>query len=197
MFGLSLCRAPLFAFVSRLVHQKGVDLVIQAAELIADHGAQLVVMGLGESKMEAQLAALRKHRRDAIGVRIGFDPVDARALFAGSDFVLMPSRFEPCGLSQMYAQRFGAIPIARRTGGLAETIRDDETGFLFERPDAADFEDAIRRALEVYGSNKRFNEMRRAAMAQKFTWDESARRYGAIYRAVENAFVGKAHARAS
>ena len=197
MFGLSLSRAPLFSFVSRLVHQKGADLVLQAGELIAELGGQLVVMGLGEPKMEAAFAALGKRRRDAVGVRVGFDAEDARALFAGSDFVLMPSRFEPCGLSQMYAQRFGAIPIACRTGGLSETIHDGKTGFLFEQPDVADLDEAIRRGFEVYASNKRLAELRRAAMALKFDWDESARRYAAIYRALENSRAGKAEARPS
>jgi starch synthase len=192
MFGLSLARAPLFSFVSRLVHQKGADLVLQAGERIAELGGQLVVMGLGEPKIEAAFAALGRRRRDAVGVRIGFDAEDARALFAGSDFVLMPSRFEPCGLSQMYAQRFGAIPIAHRTGGLGETIHDGKTGLLFERPEIADLDEAIRRALEVYGSNKLLGELRRAAMALKFDWDESARRYGALYRALENSPAGKA-----
>jgi starch synthase len=197
MFGLCLWRAPLFSFVSRLVHQKGVDLVVQAAETIADLGGQLIVMGRGETKAEAALAALGRRRRDAIGVRIGFDANDARALFAGSDFILMPSRFEPCGLSQMYAQRFGALPIARRTGGLAETVQDGETGFLFDQPDATEFEEAIRRALDVYGANKRLIEMRRAAMALKFDWDASARRYGAIYRTLETSRARKAQALAS
>ena len=147
--------------------------------------------------MEAAFAALGKRRRDAVGVRVGFDAEDARALFAGSDFVLMPSRFEPCGLSQMYAQRFGAIPIACRTGGLSETIHDGKTGFLFEQPDVADLDEAIRRGFEVYASNKRLAELRRAAMALKFDWDESARRYAAIYRALENSRAGKAEARPS
>ena len=195
VFGLSLWRAPLFSFVSRLVHQKGVDLILQAGERIADLGGQLVVMGLGEPKMEAELAALSSRRRDAVGVRIGFDAEDARALFAGSDFVLIPSRFEPCCLSQMYAQRFGAIPIARRTGGLSETIQDGKTGFLFDRPDIADLDEAIRRALEVYGSNKRLYELRRAAMALRYDWDDSAHRYGAIHRALENSRADKTPAR--
>ena len=197
MFGLSLWRAPLFAFVSRLVHQKGVDLVLRAGERIAELGGQLVVMGLGEPKMESELVALGARRRGAVGVRIGFDAVDARALFAGSDFVLMPSRFEPCGLSQMYAQRFGAIPIARRTGGLAETIDDGRTGFLFDRAEIADLDQAIDRALEVYGAGKRLNDLRRAAMALKYDWDDSASRYGAIHRAIAASRVANARARAS
>jgi starch synthase len=146
--------------------------------------------------MEAAFAELGKRRRDAVGVRIGFDAEEARALFAGSDFVLMPSRFEPCGLSQMYAQRFGAIPIAHRTGGLGETIHDGKTGLLFDRPEIADLDEAIRRAIDAYGSYRRLSEMRRAAMALKFDWDDSARRYGALYRALENSRAGETQARA-
>jgi starch synthase len=184
MFGLSLWRAPLFSFVSRLVHQKGVDLVLEAGERIAELGAQLIVMGRGEPQMESALVALAARRRNAIGVRIGFDAMDARTLIAGSDFVLMPSRFEPCGLTQMYAQRFGAIPIARRTGGLAETIDDGKTGFLFDRAEIDDLDAAVDRAVDVYSSGKQLNEMRRAAMALRYDWDDSASRYGAIFRAL-------------
>jgi hypothetical protein len=100
-FGLSLARAPLFAFVSRLVHQKGVDLVLQASKFIAESGGQIVVIGHGEPDAEHAFRALGRRHPEAVGVRIGFDPEEARALFAGGDFLLMPSRFEPCGLSQM------------------------------------------------------------------------------------------------
>jgi len=97
----------------------------------------------------------------------------------------MPSRFEPCGLSQMYAQRFGAIPIANRTGGLAETIEDGRTGLLFDRADAAALRESIRLAFDIYAASKRFNDMRRAAMAQKFDWSGSAQRYSALYREID------------
>ncbi|MBV8474121.1 MAG: glycogen synthase GlgA [Hyphomicrobiales bacterium] len=187
VFGLSLARAPLFAFVSRLVHQKGADLVLQAAQRIVSLGGQLAVMGRGEARVEAAFAALAAQAPEAVGARIGFDPDGARAMFAGADFILMPSRFEPCGLSQMYAQRFGAIPIATRTGGLSETIRDGETGFLIDRPAIGDLEPAIDLAFAVYGTNKRLAELRRAAMSLKFDWDESAGRYGALYRSLEGA----------
>lgn len=182
VFGLSLARAPLFAFVSRLVHQKGADLVLHAARRIIALGGQLVVMGRGAAATEAAFAALATEAPEAVGARIGFDPEGARAIFAGADFILMPSQFEPCGLSQMYAQRFGAIPIATRTGGLSETIHDGKTGFLIDRPTAGDLGSAIELACEVYGANKRLAELRRAAMALKFDWDELADRYGALYR---------------
>ncbi|MGY4297533.1 hypothetical protein ACVWXN_005628 [Bradyrhizobium sp. i1.4.4] len=129
----------MFAIVARLVHQKGIDLVLSAADEIIDAGGQIVVTGSGEPALEQALIDAHRRRPDAIGVTIGFNDAQARRIFAGSDFTLMPSRFEPCGLSQMYAQRFGSLPIGHQTGGLAETITDGETGFLFSQPSRASF----------------------------------------------------------
>ena len=184
-FGLSLAKAPLFSFIARLVHQKGVDLVIKTAGLIAARGGQLVVVGTGDATAERALVALAKRHPDALAVRVGFDQEEARAVFAGSDFLLMPSRFEPCGLSQMYAQRFGAIPIAHRTGGLAETIHHGKTGLLFERADIASLNAAVSQAFDLYQNAKEFSTMRRAAMALNFDWSESAARYVSLYRDLE------------
>jgi starch synthase len=184
-FRLSLARAPLFAFVSRLVHQKGVDLVLQASEFIAERGGQMVVIGHGEPDAEHAFRALARRHPDAVGVRIGFDPEEARALFAGGDFLLMPSRYEPCGLSQMYAQRLGAIPIAHRTGGLGETIHHGKTGLLFDRADAGSLNAAIAKAFDLYQAPKDFQQMRRAAMALNFDWRGSAERYDALYREID------------
>jgi len=184
-FGLCLARAPLFAFISRLVHQKGVDLVLQACEFIAERRGQIVVIGRGEPDAEDALRALGRRHPDAVGVRIGFDPEEARALFAGGDFLLMPSRFEPCGLSQMYAQRLGAIPIAHRTGGLAETIHHGKTGLLFDGADAGALNGAISKAFDLYQAPKDFQQMRRAAMALNFDWRDSAERYDALYREID------------
>ncbi len=130
-FGLALSRGPIFGLVARLVHQKGVDLVLSAADEIIEAGGQIIVTGSGEPEIEQALVDAHRRRPDAIGVAIGFNDGQARRIFAGSDFTLMPSRFEPCGLSQMYAQKFGSLPIGHQTGGLAETITDGETGFLF------------------------------------------------------------------
>ena len=116
--------------VSRLVHQKGLDLTIQATETIVRQGGQIVVTGRGEGRLEAELQNLTARYPGKVGVKIGFNEGVARRMLAGSDFLLMPSRFEPCGLSQMYAQRFGSLPVAHRTGGLAATIEDGITGFL-------------------------------------------------------------------
>src|SRR6202790_5126791 len=181
-FGLALSRGPLFGLVARLVHQKGVDLVLSAADAIVAAGGQIVVTGRGETQFEEALVDVHRRRPDAIGVDIGFDDGNARRIFAGSDFTLMPSRFEPCGLSQMYAQRFGSLPIGRQTGGLAETIMDGETGFLFTYPSTESFLGGIRRAFATFMAKDRLNSMRRTAMARSFSWDVSAALYGALYR---------------
>jgi starch synthase len=181
-FGLALSRGPIFGLVARLVHQKGIDLVLSAADEIVEAGGQIVVTGSGEPYIEQALVDAHRRRPDAIGVTIGFNDAQARRIFAGSDFTLMPSRFEPCGLSQMYAQRFGSLPIGHQTGGLAETIKDGETGFLFPRPSAESFLGGVRRAFETFMSKDRLDAMRRSAMARSFSWDLSAACYSALYR---------------
>ncbi len=120
----------------------------------------------------------------AVGAHIGFDDDEARRLFAGSDFLLMPSRFEPCGLSQMYAQKSGTLPIARRTGGLVDTIEDGVTGFLFNAISRDALSGAVRRATAAFGSRARFDAMRRRAMSRDFAWARPAGRYGALYQSL-------------
>ncbi|WP_336486113.1 glycogen synthase GlgA [Methylobacterium nigriterrae] len=180
-FGLAVSRGPLFAIVSRLVHQKGIDLSIQAAETIVQEGGQLVVIGQGESRFEEALRGLSRRHPGSVGVHVGFRETDARRMFAGSDFLLMPSRFEPCGLAQMYAQRFGSLPIVRRTGGLADTVEDGVTGFTFADASPKGFSGALRRALDTFAQKKRLNDMRRNAMAKTFGWDAAAVRYASLY----------------
>jgi starch synthase len=181
-FGLAVSRGPIFGLVARLVHQKGIDLVLSAADEIIDAGGQIIVTGSGEPEIEQALINAHRRRPDAFGVVIGFNDGQARRIFAGSDFTLMPSRFEPCGLSQMYAQRFGSLPIGHQTGGLAETITDGETGFLFSQPSTESFLGGIRRAFSTFGTTDRLDSMRRSAMARSFSWDLSAASYGALYR---------------
>ena len=181
-FRLSLSRAPLFAMISRLVHQKGVDLVLEASETIVALGAQLIVIGHGEPRYEREFAALAAHRPDAVAVRSGYDPEVARAFFAASDFLLMPSRFEPCGLSQMYAMRFGSLPVVHRTGGLGETVKDGKTGFVFDAPTRDGLTAAVRRAAAAYADSSKLAAMRREAMSTRFTWRASARSYASLYR---------------
>lgn len=181
-FGLALSRGPIFGLVARLVHQKGIDLVLSAADEIIDAGGQIVVTGMGEPALEQALVDAHRRRPDAIGVTIGFNDGQARRIFAGSDFTLMPSRFEPCGLSQMYAQRFGSLPIGHQTGGLAETITDGETGFLFPKRSTESLLGGIRRAFSTFKAKDRLDAMRRRAMSRSFNWDLSATCYFALYR---------------
>jgi starch synthase len=180
-FGLAVSRGPLFAVVSRLVHQKGLDLTIESTESIVRQGGQIVVTGNGDESYVSDLEALARRYPGQVGVRIGFEEAQARRMFAGSDFLLMPSRFEPCGLSQMYAQRFGSLPIARKTGGLADTIQDGVTGFLFRDPSLGAMLSAVYRAVDAYKSRRRITSMRRAAMEQTFSWNRSASRYKGLY----------------
>jgi starch synthase len=186
-FGLALSRGPIFGLVARLVHQKGIDLVLSAADEIIEAGGQIVVTGSGEPAIEQALLDAHRRRPDAIAVNIGFNDAQARRIFAASDFTLMPSRFEPCGLSQMYAQRFGSLPIGHQTGGLAETITDGETGFLFSQPSIDSFLGGVRRAFSAYMSTERLDAMRRSAMARTFSWDLSAALYSALYRKAASA----------
>lgn len=183
-FGLAVSRGPLFAVVSRLVHQKGIDLVLSAAESIVSAGGQVVVTGNGERGLERALVEAACRFPGAFAVNIGFDETQARNIFAASDFLLMPSRFEPCGLSQLYAQRFGSLPVAHRIGGLADTIADGRTGFLFGQPNIVSFFAAIGRAFVAFGAKKRLNTMRDRAMQNVAGWDGPADDYQRLYAQV-------------
>jgi starch synthase len=186
-FGLALSRGPLFGLVARLVHQKGIDLVVQTSEAIAQAGGQLVIMGSGDSEIVKDLEQVRYRHPHAVGVTTEFKDSLARRIFAGSDFTLLPSRFEPCGLSQMYAQRLGSLPIAHNTGGLADTIKDGQTGFLFNRASSESFLGAICRAFALFGRKKELHAMRRRAMACDYGWNKSASIYGALYERLQTA----------
>ncbi|MGE4044376.1 MAG: glycogen synthase GlgA [Acetobacteraceae bacterium] len=173
---------PLFGIVSRLVHQKGLDLVADAANAIVGQGGQIAILGLGDPEVEQMLCRTARRHRDDIGVLIGFNEQMARRIVAGSDFTLMPSRFEPCGLTQMQAQRYGTLPVAHATGGLADTIDDGETGFLFPRLTSDSLMGACHRAFDAFGDDDRLEEMRRSAMARCFGWQRAALEYEALYR---------------
>lgn len=189
-FGLALSRGPLFGLVTRLVHQKGIDLVLSAAETIVAAGGQIVAIGSGEKQLEQGFKDASRRFPESVGVAIGFDDGEARRLFAGSDFTFMPSRFEPCGLSQMYAQRFGSLPIGHQTGGLAETIEDGKTGFLFRGASLEGLLGGVCRAFSAFGSRGQLNTMRRSAMGREFSWQNSAGAYANLYRHVAPRMAG-------
>ena len=180
-FRLTDTAGPLFALVSRLVHQKGVDLVVDAARAILEQGGQIVATGKGEPHLEQAMTSLAEQYPGSVGVRIGFEESLAHRIYAGSDFLLMPSRFEPCGLSQMYAQRFGCLPIARKTGGLIDTIQDNITGFLFDAPSVSALTAAIDRAVQAFRSIGTLDPMKNAAMRRPAGWSAAATRYQSIY----------------
>jgi len=182
IFNLSHNTHPLFAVVSRLAHQKGVDLTLKVADSIVNAGGRLVVMGCGESELEARLRQLAKRHPRQVGVDTHFNEITARRIFAGSDFLLMPSRFEPCGLSQLYAQRCASLPIARHTGGLADTIEDGLSGFLFREPTVESYGSAVDRALQVFKRPSLLCAMRCRAMAAPLFWRQSVRPYAALYQ---------------
>jgi starch synthase len=173
---------PLLGAVGRFTHQKGIDLLAAAAEELVAMPAQLVVLGKGEPEHERALAAIAARHPGGVAVAIGFDEDLAHAIEAGADVFLMPSRFEPCGLNQMYSQRYGTPPVARATGGLVDTVVDGVTGFLFESAESAALVAAVRRALAAYRDPAHWRRIQRAAMARDFSWGEAARRYAALYR---------------
>jgi starch synthase len=173
---------PLFGIVARLVHQKGLDLVAAAASAIVERGGQIAILGLGDPEIEHVLSRAARRHRDDLAVLVGFNEPMARRIIAGSDFFLMPSRFEPCGLTQMQAQRYGALPIAHAVGGLVDTIEDGVTGFLFSELTVDGLAHACGRAFKVYADRPRLAAMRHAAMARCFSWSTAAAEYAVIYR---------------
>jgi starch synthase len=187
---------PLIGMVSRITHQKGIDLVLEVAREIVGLPAQLVVLGSGERELEAALEVLAKANAQRIAVKLGYDEPLAHLVEAGADLFLMPSRFEPCGLNQMYSQRYGTPPIARATGGLIDTIVDatpesiangTATGFLFEEESPIALLAAVERAIERYREPKEWRQIQRAGMAKDFSWGAAARRYAEVYASLVGA----------
>jgi starch synthase len=178
---LAISDEPLIGFVGRLTHQKGVDLIAAALPEIAALPAQVALLGTGERELEGALVAAAARHPGRVAVRVGFDEPLAHLVEAGADIFLMPSRFEPCGLNQMYSQRYGTPPVARATGGLADTIIDGQTGFLFERAESAALAAALRRAVTAWRAPRRWREIQRAGMQRDFSWAAAARRYADLY----------------
>ena len=180
--------APLFGVISRLTEQKGVDLVLGAVSDIMVREGQLVILGAGDRPLEVACLTAAKSYPGKIAVRIGLDEALAHRIQAGSDVLLMPSRFEPCGLSQMYAMRYGTLPVVRRTGGLADTVVDvndpDDrgTGFLFDAATVTAFLAVIHRAFDLYRNRAAWQSIQSRAMRQDFSWRRSAERYRQLYR---------------
>jgi starch synthase len=178
---------PLFVFVSRLADQKGFDLLIPALEgLLRHHDVRVLGLGTGEKWMEEALAGLAARSDGKMGMYVGYQEKLAHVLEAAGDFFLMPSRFEPCGLNQMYSQRYGTIPVVRATGGLADTVVDvgtgQGTGITFEAWEGGALWHALERAVGLYRDGAALGDVRLRGMAQDFSWERSARAYEAVYR---------------
>lgn len=183
--------APLLGLVGRLVEQKGIDWVLAAIPvLLAETDVRFVLLGSGQVAYEQKLTRLAKQHPDRVFVEIGYDESLAHLIEAGADMFLMPSRFEPCGLNQMYSLRYGTPPIVYKTGGLADTVVDaskdaladaSANGFVFDTPDAVAFLDTIRHALELYRQPPRWRRLQQTGMQQSFDWAESAAHYLALY----------------
>jgi starch synthase len=181
----------LFSAVSRLTEQKGLNLAVDAIDELVTRGGQLLVLGSGDAALEAAFRAAAARHPGAVALRHGYDEALSHRIFAGSDVTLVPSRFEPCGLTQMYALRYGSLPLVRRTGGLADTVVDctleemaDQraTGFVFERFDSDDLRRALRRAFTLWQRPREWHAVQQRGMAQRFGWDTAAQRYLALYR---------------
>jgi starch synthase len=173
-------RVPLFGMSARMVSQKGLDIIL-GSESLETAEAQFVFLGSGEPRYEELLRAIAARLPQRIGVNTAFTDRLEHRLLAGADFLLMPSLYEPCGLTQMRAQRYGALPVARRVGGLADTITDGVTGFLFDEYSSAAFDRSVRRAMGVFGDHHLHVEHLRAAMRRDFSWSEPAARYAEVY----------------
>ena len=172
--------------VSRLTPQKGLDLLLEALPVLLAGGGQCALLGSGDAVLEAAWLRAAAAHPGSVAVQLGYDEALAHRIVAGADLLAVPSRFEPCGLTQMYGLRYGTLPLVRRTGGLADTVIDAASahanGFVFEAALSADLAAALQRALALWQQPKRWQAMQRCAMQADFGWAASAGRYMALYR---------------
>jgi starch synthase len=177
---------PLLGMVSRMDQAKGIDIALKGLKMMAKQDWQLVILGAGDPKLEALARKLQEDMPGRVCVETRYDARLARQIYGGSDIFLMPSRYEPCGLSQMIAMRYGSVPLVRAVGGLHDTVTDSETGFVFVDTKVKSFNDTLRRALNAYPDRTRWMNLQRAGMAQDFSWPNSARKYLKLYKKLMN-----------
>ncbi len=173
---------PIFGMTARLVKQKGFDLIVGDGLLYRIPEAQFVFVGEGEERYRSALGEAAYRMPDRVAVRFDFTEEREHRLLGGADCLLMPSLYEPCGLTQMRAQRYGALPVVRRVGGLSDTVDDQVTGFVFDEFSSAGLERAIRRALDAFPDREEWEKKMNKAMRRNFGWVRSARRYLEVYR---------------
>lgn len=184
--GLDVGDVPLLGVVSRLSDQKGIDLLLSALPRLLQTPLQVVVLGSGDAVLESPLRDLARALPRRVGVFIGYDEALSHRIFAGADMMCVPSRFEPCGLTQMYAMRYGALPVVRFTGGLADTVADVSTGgcgFTFDDIEPGALGHAIERALHVYADKDLWTRLQTQAMQRSFGWRTAAKHYAEVYAA--------------
>ncbi|WP_301102828.1 glycogen synthase GlgA [Propionivibrio sp.] len=186
-------RSPLFVVVSRLFLQKGMDLLLAALPVLLREGAQLAVLGTGDYELEAGFRDAAAANPENVAVFIGYDEAMAHRFIAGADVLLVPSRFEPCGLTQLYALRYGTLPLVRRVGGLADTVvdatpenlqSDRASGFVFSDALSRAIGTCISEACTLYRNPGAWQQVQRRAMVQNFSWDDSAAHYETLYRSL-------------
>lgn len=184
---------PLVGIVGRLVEQKGLELILPVLEQMLDLPVQMAVLGTGDPLYEQQLQALANAHPDSMAVVLAYNESLAHGIEAAADIFLMPSLFEPCGLNQLYSLRYGTVPVVREVGGLADTVVDANaqtlesgtaTGFVFREPAPAELLGAVRRAADLWYETASWQQLQRNAMAQDFSWQQSADRYLELYRSV-------------
>jgi starch synthase len=186
--GLSLDdRIPLLSMITRLDNQKGVDIALDALRTILHLEWQFVLVGTGDPRIETEAHDFGREHRDRVAFIDRFDPLLARRVYGGADMILLPSRYEPCGLAQMIGMRYGCVPIVRATGGLKDSVVDYSAGahglgFVFQEASPAALADAILRALQTYKDRRRWAGLQRRGMKRDFSWARSAKRYLEIYR---------------
>ena len=172
---------PLIGLVSRFAYQKGIDLITAAAPAILAEGCTLAVLGSGDRAIESDFRRLQAEYPGRVAARIGFDNGLAHRIEAGADIFLMPSRYEPCGLNQIYSLRYGAVPVVRATGGLDDTI-EAGTGFKFAEYSSQALFGSVREAIAAFADPEGWQAMIRRGMAKDFSWKASAGAYSALYR---------------
>lgn len=185
-------RTPLFCVVSRLTEQKGLHLLLQALPQLLAAGAQLAVLGSGDAALEDGFRAAAAQHPGAVGVRIGYDEAFAHRLIAASDLIVVPSHYEPCGLTQLYGLKYGTLPLVRRVGGLADTVADtrldtvdtNATGFVFDEFSAAALTDAAMRALALFRRPADWKQVQLRGMRRPCGWNDAARPYVELYRSL-------------
>ena len=178
---------PLLAAVTRVTQQKGVDLITHAMPRLVEFPAQLVLVGAGDRRMIDEFRHAAERFPGDVGLFVGFDEPLAHLVEAGADIFLMPSRFEPCGMNQMYSQRYGTPPVVNATGGLVDTVVDGETGFLITEPTVDALVQGVGRAIEAYCDPGKWKRLQASGMRRDFGWAEAARAYSLIYDSVATA----------